>query len=425
MVKNKPEKHKSIDYSSNSNTKSFFISYTNELEISNIIKNFKKNAVGGIDGISVRVIQALTEYLTITLTLLINKIIFSGICPEHFKRAEIIPIFKNSDKSKKTNYRPISLISNLAKIFEKVLHVRIIQYLEKNSILNSNQFGFRKKISTNDAINSLCSNIYKNLDKSIPTMTIFLDIAKAFDTVDHKQLLKKLENLGIRGLALQLLKSYLTHRKHVVRIDDTTSDELVALRGVPQETLLGPLFFIIYINEMLNLKTNGIILSYADDTAIIINGNTWKSVEEIANNVLNTVVDWLNNNNFSLNVEKSNYILFGNRKTKIPLNLKLIIHSNDNNKTYFVNRVENIKYLGVMIDSNMKWKQHIKNVTQKLRYLIYIFANLKYILNQKTLIKVYYALFESKATYGIIACGAAYNNAVVGMGDISRYLNYR
>lgn len=397
------------------NVNSIFLSLASEIEILTILKKLKVRAAGGIDGIPVRVLQTLDVYVAKPLADLINMIILTNEVPEHFKKAEIVPIFKANEKTIISNYRPISLISNLAKIFERVLHIRLIKFIGKNKLLHKNQFGFRKNLSTSDALQLFSDTIFQNLDASKPSMAIFLDLAKAFDTVDHKKLLQKLEKIGIRGVALNIIRSYLTNRKQVVKLDETFSDELIVQTGIPQGTILGPLLFIVFVNNLLGLNSDALIMSYADDTAIIVSGETWRGLEITANIVVNQVAKWLGQNSLSLNVDKTKYVLFSTYRDKLPAALKIVIHKWDCNldcKCGMLERAESIRYLGIILDSNMNFKEHISHLNKKLRYLIFIFAQLKNILNTKTLMTIYYGLFESTAVYGIVSWGSAYGNVI-------------
>lgn len=384
------------------NEKSIFLKPTDNHEVISIIDNLK-NKNGGVDRISAKTLKTISSHISETLANIFNNCIEQSIWPDALKKAEVIPIYKSGKKHIIENYRPISLISNIAKIFEKIIYNRLSDFITKNNLLSSKQFGFTKKKGTKDALSYITSKIYENLDKSTPIAVTFIDLAKAFDTVNHEILLDKLYSYGIRGKAYDLLESYLKNRKQKVRIGQNSSDFKNINTGVPQGTILGPLLFIIYVNDLLTNMPNNIV-SYADDTAIIAIGKKWEDVEAIMNKYLEEVSIWLALNKLTLNVKKTVYITFGNYCDSVPKDLNIIINNEK------IQKVDNYKYLGIVLDFNLKWKEHIEYTINRTRYLIFVFHKLSKIMNTNTLKMIYYALIHSKLSYGNIAWGGAYKS---------------
>lgn len=415
----------SINSSSNIKTEnrripnSIYLTPITQNEIIKYISSLKNNSATGLDQISVKLIKICHTYLTKPLTHIINTIFTTGVVPAHFKETIITPIYKSGSRTDKANYRPISVINNIAKIFEKALKTRIEEFLDTNRIISENQFGFRNSFSTNDAIYKLTSTINNSIHKNNKCIAVFLDLAKAFDTVSHTILLEKLENVGIRGTALDIFTTYLQNRKQYVKIEKNISDPEIIKTGIPQGTVIAPILFTIFINDFCNISNiSAKIVSYADDTVIIFEGIDWEELTKKVSSEMKIIKNWLDQNLLSLNIAKTKFINFSIYKTR-NYNITEI---NIQNTDYVIRNTKKIKYLGVIIDENLKWQEHIIYITDKIRKLIRKFYMLRDILSTKTLLNVYNALVVSIIRYGIIAWGGAYENALKPLKVIQKLI---
>lgn len=401
---------------SNSQCASMFLTPVSAQEVMDHILELKDGTATGIDGIKVEVIKAVRFYVAGPLSQIFNLCFQTGMYPNKFKAAIIVPIYKAGSRNKTENYRPISLLPQCSKILEKCMKSRIMGFLMQNNLISENQFGFLKNKSTDDAIYKLTTFLYNALDSSHKALAIFLDLAKAFDTVDHCILLSKMEGIGIRGLPLALFKSYLSSRTQMVRIDGEFSIPNAITLGVPQGTVLGPVLFLIYINDLCDLKISGEVLSYADDTVLLFKDLSWPLVYRRANIGLSIVYDWLNDNILTLNKSKTVYIPFCvDKKTLPPANLTVKLHSllcdpNIDCACTSLNSVLHTKYLGITVDNHLKWSEHISETVRKTRNLLNVFYSLRRVTSLNVLLQIYKALAQSVMQYGIIGWGGA-NNA--------------
>ena len=268
--------------------------------------------------------------------------------PEDLKLAEVAPVHKGKSKMIHVNYRPISILPIFSKVIEKLMYKRLSSLILKNKILFPMQYGFQEGKSTELAINALLNKVTEVLDNKMKSYSVFLEFAKAFNTVNHNILLKKLEYYGIRGSSLEWFESYLSNRNQCVKIGNTHSDTLTVKCGVPQGSILGPLLFLIYINDI--VKSSNILqfTLFADDTCIFYSSKPNPNIENTLNNEL-TKANWLIANKLSLNVNKSSFLTSSSNKKELRLNLRI-------NKE-ILNEKDHAKYLGILIDKNLNWKQ--------------------------------------------------------------------
>lgn len=396
---------------------SMFLRPVREREIIEQIHSLKNNCTPGIDNVSSKLIKQFHIFLIKPLIHIINLAFRSGKVPSQFKTTVVSPIYKTGDKNCISNYRPISVINNFAKIFEKCLKDRLVHYLNVNKILSENQFGFKCGLGTSDAVYEFTKLVTENLDKNRKCLAVFLDLAKAFDTVPHNLLLEVLNNYGVRGSVLDVFASYLGGRKQRVKIDNTLSEAQDVKIGVPQGTVLGPILFIAYINSLTNMNiNNGSLISYADDTVAIFSGETWAQVEASTKIGLLKIKNWLDSYKLTLNIEKTNYIAFSITAVNRP---------NFNHIEWdqlIIKEVAFTKYLGIIIDKHLKWDQHVLKLTKSIRKFIHKFYILRDIFKTSLLIDVYRTLIEALIRYGIIVWGGLYSNSLKQLNVVQNYI---
>ncbi len=379
---------------------SMFLSPTDAMEIHSIIGKLKPKKSTGSDNISSWLIKKLHNVISEPLAMIINISLGEGIFPDKLKIAKIIPIYKSKEKNQFNNYRPISLLSSMSKIFEKIVYKRLYNFIEHS--LYDKQFGFRAKRSTVQAILEFCADTIESMENRKFSLATFLDLSKAFDTIDHNILLNKLKMYGVRGIALKWFQSYLTDRSHFIQYKNNSSKMEPIICGVPQGSVLGPLLFIIYTNDLPQCLMDAKCILFADDTTIYDNSDDIDMLYTSLNNNLNTLADWFRANKLSLNVGKTTYMLFG--KTPNP-------HHNDqhgiNIGNQTINKVKTTKFLGLQIDDQLKWANQIKHIKSKLTSSLFAIRSAKHILSIKQLQTLYKTMFQPYLEYGNILWGSA------------------
>ena len=380
---------------------SFVINPTNHVEVYNIINSFSSSNCEDPLKISPKVYKLCAKPISNILSRMINKCFFRGYFPNCLKKARVIPIFKEGDPADMGNWRPISITCCTSKLIEKLVKKRLSSFLSKHRILSDHQFGYRTQHSTTHAILNISDSILRNFDNKKHTVSIFLDLSKGFDCVDHKILLKKLYHYGIRGPAHDFFKSYLTNRQQITSVNGTISDWLTVLCGVPQGSVLGPLLFLLYTNDLSN-ASNFCINLFADDTCLSLCNKSLKELNTQCNIEAARVDKWFRANKLTTNAKKaSNFLLSHCTNSSRTMNFKIMMGNVE------LKRVSSVKYLGVMLDENVTWENQIEHLSTKLSRSAGIFSKLRYYLDIKTLIEMYHALFNSRLQYAILCWGSA------------------
>lgn len=388
-----------------SSSGSFVLLPTDKDEVGDLISGLKSHRSAGVDEIQVDALKTLSPFIQEPLSYIINMCLKKGVWPRAFKETVIIPIFKGGNDKLITNYRPITLITHLSKIMERVLKKRLSAYIAKYKFLSDKQFGFREGVSTEDALLSMTSMVSTALDEGKPSLCMFVDLSKAFDTVSHDLLLQTLEDVGIRSGSLSLFKSYLTGRSQSVRVDSVMSDRRGVEFGIPQGTVLGPLLFSIYINGLFNVRCGGEVLGFADDIVVFYKADTWENLRTIVETGFPQLKNWLEHKLLTVNLKKTSYLPFSCNRSGTPSFRSINITTIGEQCTILPE--EKVKYLGVMVDCNLKWNEHIQFVCNKLRTILHKFKYLKSLLTVHQLKILYHALVESHLRYGIVCWGNA------------------
>ena len=376
-----------------SNQDSIFLDPITENEVKIEFDQLKVNKSGGYDEMSPRILKAISNTVVKPLTYIYNQTFLTGVIPNEFKMAIVTPVFKSNDKESFSNYRPISVLPCFSKILEKLMYKRIIKLLDKHNTLNEHQYGFRKKHSTTHAMLELVTKITNAIDNNQYTMGIFLDLSKAFDTVNHAVLLYKLEHYGIRGIVLEWFKNYLQFRKQAVRYKTTKSDSLTISCGVPQGSVLGPLLFLIYINDISSCSHLLSFILFADDTNLFLSHHDIETLIRIMNEELKKVALWLTANKLSLNVNKTHLMIFKTRKKRLSYNAHVVLNGSP------IEKVKCTKFLGIFIDDELSWKYHVNHISTKVSKMVGIMAKARYHLSLKLLLTLYNTMIYPYLTY--------------------------
>ena len=392
------------DYLGNNLPESLFLLPTDRDEILKVNKQMKSKHSSGLDGFSPFFTKKIIHCITEPLCHIFNTSFSSGIFPDAMKVSKVIPVFKKGNSDELSNYRPISLLSSFSKILERLMYNRLYTFLDKHCILIPQQFGFRQNHSTETALIYASDLLYNYCEKNEFALGLYVDLSKAFDCLDHRILLHKLDHYGIRGTALDWFRSYLSNRRQLTRYNGTDSDVLRVNRGVPQGSILGPLLFLLFINDIVNSSASLQFVLYADDTNIFFSHNNLQCLLSHVQTEMQNVTRWFQVNKLQINKSKTKYMIFNfkERGRKLPTNLNLQIENE------VVEQVEYTNFLGVIIDNKLSWEKHIASVSNKISSSIGILRKLKSVLPSETLFTLYRSLIHPHLSYCSLVWGRTY-----------------
>lgn len=337
-----------------------YLRTTSMQEIILLINSLDCSKAPGPDNITAAIMK--THHLAFSRILMdvFNEIIVTGEYPECLKTARVTPVFKAGDPTDIGNYRPISTLSVMNKIIEQLLASRISGFLGSRGLLYTHQYGFRRGSSTLTSTSELLDDIYSDIDRSRFSGALFLDLKKAFDVINHELLLKKLVFYGIRGLAHNLIGSYLFQRSQFVSVNGTNSDHQTISTGVPQGSVLGPLLFLIYINDISGLQLRGKVRLFADDTVVTYSSRDCTSITQHIQDDLHVLDEYFTSNLLFLNLRKTVYMVFHSMRRPIPA--LPVVQTNNT----VIHKVESFKYLGLVLDDTISWEAHIDHLKKKI-----------------------------------------------------------
>ena len=380
------------DYLPTPNNHSFFLVPTNRFEINEVCKQLNNGVSCGFDGISSTVVKSVISFISWPLAHIFNLSFMCASVPSQLKTARVTPIFKSGDRHDLRNYRPISVLPCFSKILEKLVYKRLFKFLSDFHLLYDLQFGFCSKFSTDMALIKLVDHLNNSFTEKMSTIGVFIDLSKAFDTIDHSILLSKLDHYGVRGVANQWFASYLSDRKQYTVFKNCDSPLKTIDCGVPQGSILGPLLFLLYVNDLYHCSSVLSFILFADDTTILFSHSNISSLSNIINRELSLASSWFRSNKLSLNSSKTKYMFFSRTRNA---NDNFTISINDNP----IEQVHSTKFLGVLIDDKLTWKDHISSVSKIVSRNTSVLSKLRSFLPTHTLLSLYNTLILPYLNY--------------------------
>ena len=383
---------------------SLFLNPTYTQEIVKIVSKLPNKFRSGHDNISNILLKEIVDQIAPVLVKVFNKSIMLGEFPSIMKLAEVVPLYKGKEHFLETNYRPILLLTTVSKILEKIVYQHVYSFLQDTGQIYDNQYGFRANHSCEHAIGQVVGSLVKNMENRLHSVCILLDLSKAFNTIEHQILLSKLELYGIRGSALSWFENYLTNCKLRVKcrtvsnMKETMSKEYPVEYGTPQGSCLGPLIFLIFVNDLHLHLQHSESVQFADDTTLLFRHRNLNYLRFCIESELLTIQDWFNANKLTLNVDKSSYLLYHNCKQPIPI-FKILLNGVEIPKTSCA------KFLGVWLDDKLKWNTHVNKLISKLKCGIGMLCHSKNLLSMKAKKLLYFGQIHSNLSYALCIWG--------------------
>ncbi|CAH2104643.1 unnamed protein product [Euphydryas editha] len=389
--------------------------------VETIIKNLNINKAPGKDGIRAIDLKRLCKNITSTIANLINQSIINQKHPASLKIGIVRPIYKKGNQNEYENYRPITILPVIDKIVEKYICKEINNFYNKNNIINKQQFGFQPHRNTTQLLTKFTDSIFKHLDEKKHVMVVFIDYTKAFDTLRHKILLNKLDDNGIRGNLLGWCKNYLEERSFIVKVGDVESDETRVTEGTAQGSVLGPLHYITYVNDLSNIIQHCEIYQFADDTCLVSKGSNAEEALSWLQKDFNLLLRWSHDAGLVLNANKTKLMYISTSQNRSEILPCLISHNHECLHKFNNSSFQNVKchcksidvvskqtYLGLVIDNRLNWKDHINHICDKLRAILAKFSVMKWSIPYSIRLQLYKSLAESIISYGLSSYGRTY-----------------
>ena len=372
------------------------------------IKTLKNKKSTGFDNMNNFILKQIGDIVANPIAEIMNMCIAQGSFPDSLKTAKLVPIFKKGSLWEVSNYRPISLLPAISKIFEKLINTQLTEQIEDNDILPNTQFGFRKGKNTINAVELLVQEIQKAKILKEKVLCVFIDVSKAFDCCNHEILLNKLKSIGLNKTGVNLFKSYFSHRYQSVYIDEHRSENVEITMGVGQGTILGPTLFSLYLHD-LPKSLDCLTIQFADDTTLLIKAKTEEELIVKTGLIMDATFRWLKDNGLTINQDKTRVMQFTGQDIPVTLNNQVIKRCGPNeNEKYF-------NMLGIYLDKHLKWDYHIEKISCKISKGLYTLSKFSNIINTKSKLLVYHSLIASHLRYGISLWGKSFCHGINGL----------